>query len=318
MDKRQKEELIRLAGDQVRFDCLMAQYTTFGVGGHVEALYEAIDLEGLQKVIAYFNKEHIPYLVVGQGSNLLVKDSGLEGVVIMLRESLAAIEQEIINVSTPAKPAQTDIQEDGLTILTGAGLPIVDLLSYCRGSGLGGLEFLAGIPGTVGGAIAMNAGAFGREIEAKTKEIHIITPQGDLIIKDRSQLKFSYRELEIKEGSVIIRVCFKLDRETKETVAEKIAGYLKSRKEKQPLGFPSAGSVFRNPPNDYAGKLIESVGLKGKKIGGAMISEKHANFIINTGGAKAEDIISLLCLAQKKVFDEMGILLQPEIRVVGK
>ena len=309
MDKKQKEELIRLVGERVRFDCLMAQYTTFGVGGHVEALYEASDLEGLRQVVVYLNKEHIPYLVVGRGSNLLVKDGGLEGVVILLRESLAF---------RPAKPTQTDTQENDLTILTGAGLPIVDLLIYCRDSGLGGLEFLAGIPGTVGGAVVMNAGAFGREIESKIKEIYVITSQGDLIIRDRSQLNFSYRGLEIEEGSVIIRVCFQLEQETEEVVAERIAGYLKKRKENQPLEFSSAGSVFRNPPNDYAGKLIENAGLKGKRIGGAMISKKHANFIINTGDAKAEDIISLLYLAQNKVLEETGIELQPEIQVVGR
>ena len=309
MDKKQKEELIRLVGGQVQFDCLMAQYTTFGVGGQVEALYEASDLECLRQVIAYLNKEHIPYLVVGRGSNLLVKDGGLEGAVILLRESLAA---------RPAKPTQTDTQENDLTILTDAGLPIVDLLIYCRDSGLGGLEFLAGIPGTVGGAVVMNAGAFGGEIESKIKEIYILTSQGDLIIRDRSQLNFSYRGLEIEEGSVIIRVCFQLEQETEEVVAERIAGYLKKRKENQPLEFSSAGSVFRNPPNDYAGKLIENAGLKGKRIGGAMISKKHANFIINTGDAKAEDIISLLYLAQNKVLEETGIELQPEIQVVGR
>jgi len=309
MDKNQKQRLIKLAGDQVQFHCLMAQYTTFGVGGHVEAIYEAGNFENLRQVIVYLNKEHISYLVIGRGSNLLVKDDGLEGVVIILRESLA---------SKPAKVAQLDKRKHDLTFLINAGLPVVDLLTYCRDSGLGGLEFLAGIPGTVGGVVAMNAGAFGKEIEARIKEIHVMTLLGDLIIRDRSQLKFSYRGLEIEEGSIITRVCFKLDQEIEEVVAKNIAGYLRRRKENQPLEFPSAGSVFRNPPNDYAGKLIENAGLKGKRIGGAMISRKHANFIVNTGGAKAEDIISLLYLAQKKVLEKTGIELQPEIQVVGR
>lgn len=303
MNKRQKEELIRLAGKQVQFDCPMAPYTTFRVGGKVDVLYEAKDPDNLRRIISYVNKEHIPYLIVGKGSNLLVKDKGIEGLAILLRGSLATIEQD---------------KTDDLTILAGAGLTISGLLRYCRESGFGGLEFLAGIPGTVGGAVAMNAGAFGKEIGAFVLNIHMITQGGDVVIKDSSQLKFSYRQLEIERGGVIIRVSLALDQESGEIVAERIAGCLKKRKENQPLAYPSAGSVFRNPQNDYAGRLVEKVGLKGKRIGGAMISDKHANFIVNTGDAKAEDILALLCLAREKVRDETGVELVPEIQVVGR
>lgn len=303
MDKRQKKELIGLAGDGIRFDCPMSQYTTFRVGGHAEALYDAKDMEDLRRVVAFLNREHIPYLPVGRGSNLLVKDNGLEGLVILLQGSLAGIEKD---------------GTDDLTVVAGGGLPLADLLIYCRGSGLGGAEFLAGIPGTVGGAVTMNAGAFGKEIGALVQGIHVITPEGDFVARDRSHLRFSYRELKTEKGAIIVFVRLKLKRDTEELVASRIADCLKRRKKNQPLNYPSAGSVFKNPPDDHAGRLIEKAGLKGKRIGGAMISEKHANFIVNTGGAEAKDILALLYLAREKVREETGIELQPEIQVVGR
>jgi UDP-N-acetylmuramate dehydrogenase len=312
MDKRQKGQLVSLAGENVRFDCPMARYTTFGTGGPVEALYEAGSTELLQQVIAYLNKEQIDYLVIGRGSNLLVRDGGLEGVAILLAGSLAVIEEQKESLSAANEQAGDS------TILAGAGVSIVDLLAYFRESRLGGLEFLAGIPGTIGGAITMNAGAFGKEIASSVEELHVITAQGEVVVIDGSQLRFSYRALEIEKGDLIIRARFKLVREAEGVVAERIKKYLKTRKETQPLEYPSAGSVFKNPPNDYAGRLIEKSGLKGEKIGGAMISKKHANFIVNTGGASAKDILALLCMARDTVKRETGIELEPEIRVVGR
>lgn len=312
MNKRQKEELSRLGVDGVRFDCSMAQHTTFRVGGPAESLYEAKDAENLRRVIAFLNKEDIPYLVVGRGSNLLVKDKGLEGVVILLRGPLAGM------VQGKTDPSVSNLRAHDMTVHAGAGLPIVDLLIHCRDSGYGGLEFLAGIPGTVGGAVAMNAGSFGKEIGAWVKEINVITSGGDIVARNRSQLHFSYRALHMEKRSVIIGACLKVDIEGMKTVTKRIAGYLKRRKESQPIEYPSAGSVFKNPPNAYAGRLIEHAGLKGKKIGGAMISEKHANYIVNTGDATAKDILGLLSLTQGKVKKETGVTLEPEIKVVGR
>jgi UDP-N-acetylmuramate dehydrogenase len=312
MDKRQKEELSRLGVNGIQFDCSMAQYTTFHVGGPAESLYEARDADDLRRVVVFLNKEEIPYLVVGRGSNLLVKDEGLEGVVILLRGPLADMAKEKTDLSVP------NTEEYNMTIHAGAGLPIADLLVHCRDAGYGGLEFLAGIPGTVGGAVAMNAGAFGREIGDRVKEIRVITAGGQIVVRNRSQLKFSYRALHMEKKSVIIGVCLIIDPEEANTVSKTIAGYLKKRKESQPMGYPSAGSVFKNPPNDYAGRIIEHAGLKGKKIGGAMISEKHANYIVNTGDATAKDILELLSLVQEKVKKENGIKLEPEIKIVGR
>jgi UDP-N-acetylmuramate dehydrogenase len=312
MDKRQKGRLVSLAGEDVRFDCPMSLYTTFGIGGPVEALYEARSAESLQQVIAYLNREQIDYLVLGRGSNLLVRDGGLEGVAILLAGSLAVIEDQKEGSSAANEQAGES------TILFGAGVSIVDLLTYCRESRLGGLEFLAGVPGTVGGAITMNAGAFGKEIGSSVEEIHVITVQGEVVVIDGSQLRFSYRALETEKGNLIIRARLRLVREAEGVVAERIKKYLKIRKETQPLEYPSAGSVFKNPPNDYAGRLIEKSGLKGERIGGAMISEKHANYIVNTGGASAKDILALLSMARETVKRETGIELEPEIKIVGR
>jgi len=302
MDERQRTELLKTCEKDIQFDCPMNQYTTFRVGGKVEALCRARELSDLQRMVSYLSEESIPYLVVGRGSNLLVRDGGLKGVAIILSGRLAAVE----------KNGRNDEY-----VLAGGGLSIGELLGYCNQKGLGGLEFLAGIPGTAAGALAMNAGAWGKDVGEVVREIQMVTHQGELDTKGRSDLHFSYRELSIPKGAVIFRIRFELNREKPETVAGRIAEYAKRRKARQPLEFPSAGSVFKNPPNNFAGRLIENAGLKGKRIGGAMISQRHANFIVNTGGARAEDILSLMDLARKKVREQTGIGLEPEIRVVG-
>ena len=163
----------------------------------------------------------------------------------------------------------------------------------------------------------MNAGAYGEAFEARVLQVQLLTPKGILETLGRAQLKFTYRNFKMEKGSVIIRTRLKLNRESTEVITRRIADYLKKRRQSQPLEYPSAGSVFKNPPGEYAGSLIERVGLKGKSIGGAMISEKHANFIINTGGATAKNILDLLNLARSEVKKRTGIDLEPEIKVLG-
>ena len=302
MDDRQKSELLQIAGRQIGFDFPMSQHTTFRVGGNAEALYEASDPEGLSRVVSFLVDEGIPYLVAGRGSNLLVRDGGIGGVVIFLAGAF------------------TDIQFEGFDytdISAGAGLSIVDLLIWCREKGVSGLEFLAGIPGSVGGAVAMNAGAFGKEIGPRVREIRLVSQHGQLTARDRSLLRFSYRDLDLEAGVVITNVLFRLDRDSPKTVSARIAECLKKRKKTQPLEYPSAGSVFKNPLNDYAGRLIEQAGLKGKRIGGAMISNKHANFIVNKDGATARDILTLINLAREEVRKTAGVRLELEIQIVG-
>jgi len=302
MDREQRDTLQAMVEKDVRFDCPMDQYTTFRAGGRAEALCAVSNLEALCRVLAYLHGEGIPWLVIGKGSNLLVRDEGFGGVVIALQGELATLQEDV---------------EDPCTLKVGAGQAIGDLLRYCSRKGLGGLEFLAGIPGTVGGALAMNAGAWGKEIGPLVQEIRIVTGRGRIRDLGASQLRFSYRDLDLPRGSVIVRAGIRLRRESPARVAQKVADYLKERKARQPLEYPSGGSVFRNPPHDHAGRLLEAAGLKGESIGGAMISPKHANFIVNTGGATAGDILRLMGLARERVLEQTGIALEPEIRIAG-
>ncbi|MCD6294537.1 MAG: UDP-N-acetylmuramate dehydrogenase [Deltaproteobacteria bacterium] len=307
MNVRQKTALEQLTGDGLRFHYPMHQLTTYKVGGPVEALWEARDLETLKKVIRYLSLEGIPYGTLGKGSNLLVKDDGIDGVMILLKGSLAVIKESA---------------EKSL-VWAGGGVHLTDLMRWCRQKGMSGLEFLAGIPGTAGGAVAMNAGAFGQKIDERIKALQFVLPGGTQIEKNRSELKFSYRRLHMEEGRLVTNTCFCLDRDTPEAVSEKMGGFLKTRKQTQPLEYPSAGSVFKNPPGapfstPGAGRLIEKAGLKGKRIGGAMVSEKHANFIVNDGGATAGDILMLIDLVCLEVKRMSGINLELEIRVLGK
>jgi UDP-N-acetylmuramate dehydrogenase len=245
--------------------------------------------------------ELIPYLVVGRGSNLLVRDNGFQGVVIILEGDLAAIEQ--------TDPSDQDV-------VAGGGLSTVELLSHCSIHGLAGLEFLAGIPGTVGGVVAMNAGAFGQETADRIHALSVLTHEGKWLEWDRSEMGFSYRNLDLPKGAVIVKAGFRLEREDPEVIRERIKNNLAHRKQKQPLEYPSGGSVFKNPPDHYAAQLIEHSGLKGTQLGGAMVSPKHANFIVNTGDAKAADILGLIERVREKVKQDTGIVLEPEIRVV--
>ena len=302
MDRHQKSALERLAGKGIRFHYPMHELTTYQVGGPAEVLWEARDLMTLKKVIGYLSVENIPYHVLGKGSNLLVTDTGIDGVMILLKGSLATIK---------AGP------EDSL-LWAGGGLHLTDLMKWCRRKGMSGLEFMAGIPGTVGGAVVMNAGAFGQEIGEKVQAIQCVVPGGEEVLKNRSKLEFSYRRLHVQEGSTIVNACFQLSPSTPEKVAEQMVDFLRTRKETQPYGAPSAGSVFKNPPGDHAGRLIEKAGLKGRKIGGAMVSEKHANYILNKGNATAKDILSLMELVRFEVKRTSGIDLEPEIKILGK
>jgi UDP-N-acetylmuramate dehydrogenase len=302
MDERLKKELVRLGAGDIEFHVPMAAHTSFRVGGCAEALFEAKGVKALQRMIAHMTGEGVPYTVIGKGSNLLVGDEGIEGVVIRLRGVMEDMEGGGL--------------ENGL-IRAGGGMPLSELVGECGKTGLAGVEFLAGIPGTVGGAVAMNAGAWGQEMEGIVRGIEMINRLGEQIFMDRGDLDFSYRSLALPPGGVIIRATLLLRHDSPQAVSRRASDYLKRRKAQQPLAFPSGGSIFKNPPNAYAGRLIEEAGLKGKRVGGAMISEQHANFIVNTGNAKAADILALMKLAKERVREKTGISLDPEIRVVG-
>ncbi|RJR41147.1 MAG: UDP-N-acetylmuramate dehydrogenase [Desulfobacteraceae bacterium] len=302
MDERHRREIREALGDDVLFDCPMSRYTTFRAGGNAEALCICREISGLEWVVSYAGRENLPFLAVGRGSNLLFKDSGFRGVAISLAGEFAGV---------------GEVQSDPPLLNAGGGAPLPEILSFCRERGLSGVEFLAGIPGTAGGAAAMNAGAWGMEISQVIREIAIVEPAKGLISIDRKELRFGYRSLSIPHGAVIVGVRLNLVRDDSQAISRRMTEYLSRRKAGQPLEYPSGGSIFKNPAGDFAGRLIESAGLKGERIGGAMISPKHANFIVNVGGASAGDVLALMELARKRVLDLSGVELEPEIRVVG-
>jgi UDP-N-acetylmuramate dehydrogenase len=304
MDKQIKDTLRHMFGDNVRFDFPMSELTTFRIGGNAEALCYVQDAEDLRKVVALLGQWHVPHLVVGKGSNLLVRDGGLEGAVLILQGELARVKQK----GDPVEGC----------VAAGAGAPLSDLLAHCRQRGWSGLEFLAGIPGTVGGAVVMNAGAFGGEIGDCIEEVQFLVPGKAIAKRSRDDLEFRYRSLALEQGCIVVQGNFRLQKSSSGTVARRIAENLKRRRETQPMAYPSAGSVFKNPPGDYAGRLIESAGLKGEAIGNAKVSEDHANYIVNLGNARAQDVLALMDLIQTRVRENTGIDLEPEIKVVGR
>jgi len=303
MDIDAKKRMKEIGGEAVLFDVPMGDYTTFRVGGNVEALYRAGNLEELREMIAFLSDVGIPYLPMGAGSNLLVADGGLDGVAIILDGSFASIEY-----TAAAAPS----------VVVGSGLQLSYLVSFCTDKGLGGVEFLAGIPGTVGGAVAMNAGSRGEEIQGVIGEITVLTREGIAERRDGPTLSFRYRGLDLSDGEIILNATLDLRFDKPASIRKRVTSHMKWRGERFPLDMPCAGSVFRNPEGDSAGRLIDAVGLKGRSIGGAMISPKHANFIVNAKGASVADILALMDLAVCKVREAFNIQLIPEIEVVGK
>lgn len=302
MEERHRRGIFRLVGRDVRFDRPMRLYTTLRIGGNAAAFAVVRTLDVLKGVLSYAETHGLPWTVLGKGSNLLVSDEGMDGLVIRLRGELAGVSME---------------EEEGVFLRAGGGAAIRGILGACARDGLGGLEFLAGIPGTAGGAVAMNAGARDREVGDSLKQVELLTPDGKSSSVGPGALAFSYRSCALPEGCLVTGVLFRVKREGSEEVKRRVAENLEVRRRTQPLCYPSAGSVFRNPPGDSAGRLIEQAGLKGKRAGGAEISTLHANFIVNRGGAKAADVLSLMRLARKEVFSGTGIELEPEIRMLG-
>jgi UDP-N-acetylmuramate dehydrogenase len=303
MDLHIKKRMKEIGGETVHFDVPMSHYTTLRTGGNVEAIYRAGNLERLKEMVAFLTDEGIPYLPLGAGSNLLVKDEGMDGVAIILDGFFASIDY-----TAAAGPC----------VAAGAGLPLRKLVDFCTREGLAGMEFLAGIPGTLGGAVAMNAGSRGEEIQGVTGEISVLTRRATTERRGRSELSFRYREVDLNIGEIILNAGLNLRFDEPATIRQRVGDNVKWRRQQFPLDMPSAGSIFKNPEGEHAGRLIDAVGLKGTRIGGAMISPKHANFIVNASRASVSDILALMDLARAKVWEMFNIQLVPEIKVVGK
>lgn len=281
----------------------MARFSTFKTGGPAEAVLFADELDKLLHLIHWLKENNILWRVIGKGSNILVPDEGFPGVVIILGHEFSCIE-----------PVYSG--KDRMRVKVGAGCSLAKLIAFCKTTGLAGLEFAVGIPGGVGGAVITNAGAWGHEISQFINSVQIISTGGEVQTLERNELKFSYRQWQGEKGSIILFCVFDLIRGNKKKITELCRDYAKRRRQQQPQGVASAGSFFKNPPGQAAGKLIEDAGLKGFKIRGAMVSPQHANFIINTGTASAHDILELMQEIQTRIFTKFGIMLEPEVHIL--
>ncbi len=274
------------------------------MGGPAAVLARPGRVEEVAALLAALAKYGCPWRVIGRGSNLLVADRGYAGVVILLDRHLGAI-----------SPAGLKGAEELIRVEAGATLAA--LLAWSGQRGLAGLEFLVGIPGRVGGALLMNAGAWGETLGERVAALELVSPQGGRVLP-RRQLGFTYRRLEgLDPDEVIVAATLALPPGDPAAIRELMRSLWRQRRVKQPRRGGSAGSFFKNPPGDYAGRLIEQAGLKGVRVGGAMVATEHANFLLNTGGASAADLVSLMELVQEKVVAASGIKLEPEVHLLG-
>jgi UDP-N-acetylmuramate dehydrogenase len=279
----------------------MANHTTIKIGGPAEIFVEPSSVENLEATMNLIRMYKVQWIAIGRGSNLLVSDRGISGVVIKLGSGLDKVE---IN---------------GTTLTVGGGHSLVSLATSISRKGLSGLEFASGIPGSVGGAVFMNAGAHGSDISKILKKALVLFEDGSLEWVSNEEMEFSYRTsvLQKKRPGVVIEAVFSLKEGNKDSIFSEMQKNKDYRKETQPWNFPCAGSIFRNPLPNYAGKLIEVAGLKGYQIGGAKISEMHGNFIVNTGNAKADDVLQLIQHVKDTIYDLYEVKMETEVEIIG-
>lgn len=291
-----------MVSGEALFDEPMSRHTSLGVGGAADALVFPKDKEELRNTLAYLVQAGLPYMPLGNGTNLIVRDGGYRGIIVGMR-NLNGLFMET---------------EDGKVLLCAeAGFPLAALVDKSLREQLTGLEFCAGVPGSVGGAVRMNVGAYGREIKDVAVRVAFLTKEGEIIQRSREKLSFRYRALEMPPHEIVIEAAFSLRRGDGEEIRPRVEKILALRKERHPLTHRNAGSIFKNPLELPAGRIIEELGLKGVCRGGAQISEKHGNFIINLGGAKAADVLALINLIKEKVRKERGMLLETEVCIIG-
>lgn len=298
-------ELAKKVKGEIRRSVPMARHTSFAVGGEVDLFALPEDLEDLRAIVQWCRENGVAYFILGNGTNLLVRDGGIRGMAISLARGFCRM-------------VELACGSEGSMVLAEAGQSLGTLVQFATEKGLSGLEWAAGIPGTVGGALFMNAGAFGGEMKDLVHSARILDQEGNLAECNGASIRFGYRRMDLPEGGVILSGTFRLQAESRRWVKSRVQEILRRRMDKQPAHLPSAGSVFKNPEGFAAGRLIEESGLKGSRIGNAQVSEKHANFIVNLGGASARDISGLIANVQERVLQEKGIRLEMEIQVIGE
>lgn len=290
-----------LGSDNVYRNEPMKNHTTFRIGGPADYYLCPHSAKEIQKVVEICREEKIPYFILGNGSNLLVSDKGYRGAVIQLWK----------NVS--------DIRVDGCLIEAKAGASLAKIAALALEEGLTGMEFAAGIPGTLGGAVVMNAGAYGGEMKDILKEALVMDEEGKILTLEKENLKLGYRTSIVKEkGYIVLAAVLELQPGNREDIRKLMEDLKQRRAEKQPLDMPSAGSTFKRPEGYFAGKLIMDAGLRGFSVGGAQISEKHCGFVVNTGEASASDVWNLIREVQKRVRENSGVELETEVKFLGE
>ena len=286
--------------DQLLLNELMSRHTTFRVGGPADLMYFPSSSEQLVSALQLAKEEGVPAMVMGNGSNMIVRDGGIRGLVIVLGERFA------------------QVSVDGEILTAQAGASMAKVSSAAQAAALAGLEFASGIPGSLGGGCAMNAGAYGGQLSDVLVDAQVYL-NGEIRTMTKDDLQMGYRTtLPLREGGVVLSARFKLMPDDGEAIMERMRDLNARRRDKQPLNFPSAGSTFKRPEGYFAGALIEQAGLKGRTVGGAQVSEKHAGFIVNVGGATAADITGLIKVVQDEVLRAFGVQLETEVRIIGE
>lgn len=284
------------------YDAPMSQYTTWRIGGKADCLFLPQDGEDIAAALSFVKERKIPYMVMGNGSNMLVLDGGIRGLVIRIGESMTSY-----------------TVHDDLMMEAQSGLILAKMARETAKKGLRGLEWAAGIPASLGGAAVMNAGAYGHFFYETLRAVEIIDRNGKCSTISVADLDYGYRNTSLmKLGAVVTKVYLQMAEDSAEELTASVEATLKLRRGKQPLELPSAGSIFKNPPGDHAGRLVEASELRGLSQGGARVSEKHGNFIVNTGHATAQDVVTLIKRVQQIVNEKFGIMLEPEVRLIGE
>ena len=297
-----KNEWIRKLGEQVEILVAepMKNHTTFRIGGPADALALPKTPEEVAEVVRFCHEHAQPYYVLGNGSNLLVSDEGYRGLVLQLYRNF------------------NDIQVNGETITVQSGAMLAAVARTAYQTGLSGLEFASGIPGTIGGAVVMNAGAYGGEMKNVLKEVTVLTKEGEVLVIPAKALELGYRTSVIpKNGWIVLGAVLQLKKGDQEQILARMEELKEQRITKQPLDLPSAGSTFKRPEGYFAGKLIMDAGLRGFTVGGAQVSEKHCGFVVNRGNATAADVWELICEVKRRVKEMTGVELEPEVKLLG-
>ncbi|HEU5394560.1 MAG TPA: UDP-N-acetylmuramate dehydrogenase, partial [Candidatus Methylomirabilis sp.] len=281
---------------EVLYDEPMSRHTSYRIGGPADVMVCPRTVEATQAALRIAREHGAPVFILGGGSNLLVRDGGLRGLVLNLFGTLQ------------------EMRAEGEAVTAGSGAKVTALVNFCARRGLAGLEPMAGVPGTVGGAVKGNAGAFGVTISDHLASVRVLELTGEERVLKREALRFAYRQSSLTAEQVLVSATFRLRRGDAAALKQKVAQILAERRAKQPVEWRSAGSVFKNPPGDFAGRLIEGAGLKGTRVGDAMISPKHGNFFLNLGRATARDVLALIALAQERVRERTGVSLELEVR----